>query len=159
MQGIIHSGLGGDGGGEWTEVVKAADESVAASTTLQNDNELLFATVDGAVYEIEAVIVYASPVGGATPAIKVAYGEDATVRGAMVDIGINTSNVATTGVSSANQTSTSAFGTAAGNRSFKHTGVYIGAGGTFRLLWAQNVSNAGATIVRAGSVLRYRRIL
>ena len=34
----------------------------------------------------------------------------------------------------------------------------MGGGGTYRVLWAQNTSSANATIVRAGSILRYEQI-
>jgi hypothetical protein len=42
---------------------------------------------------------------------------------------------------------------------FIATGGHVGGGGTFNIKWVQGTTNASPTIVRAGSVLRYRRIV
>lgn len=148
---------GGGGGGGWdTQIVKSGDESVSGSTTLQNDDHLSFATTTGDAYEIEIVLVYGSPAGGATPDIKVAAGEDGTVRGAFNIVGgINTTDSGLqTGGFRTNQTENVGVGGAATDRVVVFRGNHVGAGGTFRVLWAQATSNANATIVRAGSRLR-----
>jgi hypothetical protein len=148
----------------WTQVIKALDESVSSSAVLQNDDELFFTATSGAIYEIEAVLVYGSPVGAGTPDVKFAFGEDSTAtRGTMsliASLGTAEANQGTTITPIAtNQTGVFGAGTAATNRAQVVKGFHIGAGGTFRVLWAQNTSDANATIVRAGSVLRYRRIV
>lgn len=147
------------GGVEWTVVTKASDESVSSSAVLQNDDELFFTAVSTGMYEFEVVIVYASPVGAATPDLKVAVGEDATARGGVISSGLTNGDAASGAVVLTNQSSTVPFGTAAANRIAKLVGVHQGAGGTFRLLWCQNTSDANATTVRAGSLIRYRRIV
>jgi hypothetical protein len=147
------------GGGGWdTTVTKAGDESIASSTVLQNDDELFFTTVSGAVYLIELFVIYGSPAGAGTPDLKIGVGEDATRRGILFGMGFsNTDGITNVGVWP-DQTGT-VWGTAAADRVVYLFGQYIGNGGTFRLLWSQNTSGGNPTIVRAGSVLRYERIL
>lgn len=147
------------GGVVWTNVVKAIDESVASSATLQTDDELFFTAVSGATYEVESLTIYASPAGGATPDMKIAFGEDASVRGNMIVSIISTGDITNLGSQLTNQTLLASVGTAAANRAVYASGFHTGGGGTFSLLWAQSTSGVNATIVRAGSVLRYRRIL
>jgi hypothetical protein len=143
----------------WTTVVKGSDQSVASSTAVANDSALFFATVNGAVYEIEMVLVYGSPAGGGTPDLKIAFGEDATDRGAVHGTGFSsTSTISTAGVL-ANTGTTSVWGTDTANRGLLVRGAFVGAGGTFHVLWAQNTSGVNATIMRAGSLLRFRRII
>jgi hypothetical protein len=150
------SGSSDDG---FTTVTKAVDESLAANTTLQADDELTFATVAGTPYEVELYLYYASPAGGATPDIKVALGEDATARGQMsVQYLSAAADTPTVNTKAADSTTTSDAGTNAGNRVVVAKGVYYGAGSPFRVLWAQINSNANPVIVRAGSTLAYRAL-
>jgi hypothetical protein len=141
----------------WTNVIKAADESVASSTAVQNDDELFFTATSGAVYQVELWLVYANA-AGAAPDLKIDLGEDATARGAFESIGLSTADAAAATQFLANQTATATFGTAATKRMASISGNHAGNGGTFRLRWAQNTSNGTATIVYAGSLLRYRRV-
>jgi hypothetical protein len=145
----------------WTLVTKAADESVASSTVVQNDDELFFTAASGGLYDIEIALVFGSPAGAGTPDIKMVFGEDATARGAMHFIGARSTADATVTPNGVlmDQTVTISLGAEALDRMVRFIGTYRGGGGTFRLLWAQNVSGVNATIVRAGSVLRYRRIV
>jgi hypothetical protein len=147
------------GGVPWTVVTKASDESVASSTTLQNDDELFFTAVSGGLYDIELYLIYASPAGAGTPDFKVALGEDATTRGVAQFVSLSAADGANTNVFGMNQTGNTTAGTAAANRAIKLWGWYVGNGGTFRLLWAQGTSDVSPTILRAGSLLRYRRIV
>lgn len=144
----------------WTTVTKASDESVTSSTVLQDDNELFFSTVAGGVYEFEAILIYASPAGAGTPDCKVLFAEDATLRGQFGGHALTTADAASTGQSGTGTGSTAfGLGTAAANRGVKLTGVHTGGGGTLKVQWAQNTSSVNATIMRAGSILRYRRII
>jgi hypothetical protein len=142
----------------WTEVVKVADESLASNTTLQTDDELIFTAANGAIYDIDGTLIYGSPAGAGTPDLKIAFGEDATARGQIRSIGLNTTDAASGADMLANRTATATHGTAAVDRSLKFSGVYWGGGGTFAVMWAQGTSSASALIVRAGSILRYRRL-
>ncbi len=140
----------------WTYVNKTADESVASNTSPQNDDELFFTTVSGAAYEMEVVLIYASPAGGGTPDIKMDLGEDGTARGDALGLGIGSTEATASGSILTNQSSTVLHGTAATNRVMKYFVTYVGGGGTFRVRWAQGTSSVNATIVRAGSLIRYR---
>lgn len=146
------------GGEWWTTVRKSADESVTSSTVLQNDDELFFTTVSQGIYEVEGVLIYNSPAGGGTPDFKIAFGEDATARGQINTIGVNAADAASGATLLSNQTAAASHGTNAGLRAVTYNGWIVGNGGTFRLLWSQNTSNGNATIVRTGSVMRYRLI-
>lgn len=144
------------GGAEWTTVRKTADESVSSNTTVQNDDELFFTDVSGALYEVELVIIYGSPAGGGTPDLKAALGY-ASNWGVFQYGGWAANDTLVNTVFNSNASQNPIFGTAAADRVGFIRGVMPGLGSTFRFLWAQNSSDSNATIVRAGSVLRYRR--
>lgn len=146
------------GGVYWTVVRKTADESVASSTVPQNDDELFFTAVAGAYYEVELLLVYASPAGGATPDMKCDLGEDATARGAFQTTQFTPTDAASQTNILSDQSATFTPGTAAAKRMVFVEGHHVGAGGTFRLRWAQNTSGVNPTILYATSILRYRRI-
>jgi hypothetical protein len=148
------------GGVVWTEVVKGSDESVASSTVVQNDDELFFSATSGAVYDLELFLIYESPAGGGTPDIKLDFGEDGTARGMIAQAGTYSTANAVNNVTAIliNQSSVFSFGTDTNPRVLRATGWYVGGGGTFRVRWAQNTSGINATVVKAGSTLRYRRM-
>lgn len=143
----------------WIEVYKTANEDVSSSTVVQNDDHLLFATSAGVLYEVEIDLAYSSPVGGATPDLKLDLGEDATARGVFHGVGFSTADAAQDVNALANQSATMTFGTAATIRGARIRGHHAGNGGTFRVRWAQNTSGGNATRVLAGSRLRYRVIV
>ncbi len=145
--------------GLWTTVVKTADESLNTNTTPQNDDHLFFATVAGGVYEFAGAIIYVSPVGTTTPDLKTVWGEDATIRGFVSAVGVSNSDANFTGFAQTNQTATLILGTLGTNRHAVFTGVHEGNGATFRLMWAQNVSNGNDVTVKAGSFIRYRKVV
>ena len=143
----------------WTTVVKTGDENVAASTTLQNDDELFYTAVNGGVYEFQVGIIYDSPLSAGVPDIKVAFGEDTATRGSrwFLALSVTETRSLDTALVASNQNTTA--GTAATKRIYLHWGWHVGAGGTFRFSWAQNTSDANPTTVYAGSYLAYRRIV
>lgn len=161
---VVNGGGGGGAGGAayWTEVVKSADQSIANSSTLTNDTELFFTAVAGAIYQVEASLVYGSPAGVGTPDMIAAFGEDTnTLRGmltSMVMLGA-TDAIATQSTKATDQTTTFTLGTAATDRLGWVIGGHIGNGGVFRVKWAQGTSGANATIMRAGATLRYHRVV
>lgn len=144
--------------GGWTVVRKTADEQVAASATVQDDDLLQFPTVAGTPYEIELLAVYASPGGAGTPDIKCELSEDATARGSTMWVGLSTADAAQTLTTTDVGGQAAQFGTAAAKRVLRGLAHHVGGGGTFKFRWAQNTSNAQPTIVYTGSVLRYRAI-
>ena len=141
----------------WTNVIKTANESVDTNTTPQDDNHLFFATEVGAVYQIEGLLIY-SNAAGTTPDLKTVWGEDTTIRGFIAAHGVSNTDSNFTGYAQTNQTATIILGTVVADRHATIVGHHVGNGGTFRLQWAQNVSNGTATILKAGSYLRYRRV-
>ena len=143
----------------WTLVRKAADESFN-DTALQDDNELQFQTVAGTPYEIELLVLYASPGGAGSPDIKCELSEDATPRGSTIWVGLSTSDAAqaltTTDVGGVSAT----FGTAAAKRVARGLAHHVGNGGLMKFRWAQNTKSVPNPIfVYTGSVLRYRAIV
>ncbi len=144
----------------WTVVTKPSDQSVASNATPAVDSDLVFTAVNGAFYEVELYLIYGSPAGGGTPDMKVSLGEDNTLRGVFSLLGENAGDtVQNIAGSAARNIAAGAFGTATTDRAAIIKGHYWGAGGTFALLWSQNTSGVNATILRAGSEMRYRRVL
>lgn len=148
--------LAGQGG--WTEVIKSADQDVSSNTVVAADSELSFTAVSGQLYEIEAAIIYSSPVGGGTPDIKYCFGEDTTVRGMLLISSLSTTDAAQSVSQTAVSNGANTAGTATAKRLLFGRGMAIGNGGTFAFRWAQNTSGSNATRVHAGSVLRYRPV-
>lgn len=151
---------GGGGGGTWdATVTKTTDEDVESSTTLQNDDELFFATTSGKTYLFECVLIYASPEGGGITAdIKIAFGEDTSTRGAWKSLGLGTNLAFGEQNATTSTAATGAHGTGASKLAVVVRGIHHANGGTFRLLWAQNTSSSENTRVYAGSILRYEQI-
>ena len=146
----------GDG---YTTVTKASDESVSGSTTIQNDDELLFTASSGTPYVIEFAIVYASPAGGGTPDITIDIGEDGTLRGVVTACYIGSADSSSSSALGSIQGGTPlTAGTATTKRIVTARGWHVGAGGTFRIRWAQYFSSGNATTVYAGSYLRYKAV-
>lgn len=145
------------GSSDWTTITKSADESVTSNSTPQDDDELVVALSSGKSYLIELLLIYSNAAGG-TPDLKVVLGEDSTARGVFEATGFAATDVAQVVSFLANQTATLISGTAASARGLFLKGIYTSAGGTFKLQWAQNSSNATATKVLAGSILRYKLI-
>jgi len=143
----------------WTVVRKAVDESYN-DNVLQDDNELQFQTVAGTAYEIELLLLYASPAGSGTPDIKCELSEDATARGSTMWVGLSTADAAQTLTTTDVGGVSATFGTAAAKRVCRGLAHHVGNGGLFKFRWAQNTKTAGSpTLVYTGSVLRYRAIV
>jgi hypothetical protein len=149
----------------WTDVVAAADQSVASSTTVANDNELFFTMVANKLYAFEAHIIYNSPAGGTTPDFKFAFAGPATLTGARVLQAsyLSLSDANGTAQNGIALTTTDAVGTATTARHIKldgwafSTGGGVGASGLI-FQWAQNTSGVNPTVRLAGSVLRWRQL-
>lgn len=143
------------------QAYKSGDQSVTSSVTLVNDSALVVPVAANAVYEVEAHVYYTGgthnasdfkynftyPSGatsasvrylGLTPAaLAVQYGT--VILGGAGAFGTNgTSNILTVDLWFTLATSLTA--------------------GNLQLQWAQNTSSATATTVKAGSLLKARRI-
>lgn len=143
----------------FVNVTKTADQSVAGSTVLVNDTQLSFSTVTAGVYVFDFWPVYGSPVGSAGPDIKITLGDSATQAGWILQQGWSTADAITSSALLFGNTSLFTYGTGVLNRVAHLQGTWVSpGGGTFQVQWAQNTSNANATIMRAGSLLRYTRL-
>jgi hypothetical protein len=149
----------GDQAGVARTAYKPADEGVTASTVLQGDDHLTLTVTAGGAYSIDGCLIAtgdpagdlaltitapAGTVGGWTPTATTLGTTDGTgsVRLTRFDFG-----------------ATSSMGvTAAGVMVVPTGGLIAGADGTITLQWAQAVSSATATVLRAGSWIRLRRM-
>ncbi|MCM2427391.1 hypothetical protein [Streptomyces sp. RKAG337] len=149
-------------GGPIAYVRKPSDESLASSTTLQNDDHLTLALAAGATYAIEGYVKYSQALGGSA---------STGIRAGWTTPGGSTMSWAARGTSSpvdpTGYETTASAGTAtrdmASNSavvmSFSPIGEITTVGaGSLVLRWCQIASNATPTIVRSGSWLRATRL-
>jgi hypothetical protein len=142
----------------WTPVRKTADQTKTSTTALANDTTLQFAMAANTKYAFRCKIHYSTP-GGAD--IKFRHAGPASPsfvhirRNSIAPGAVALGNIAVdTAYSAADIVITETSGT---EGFFEFEGVvHNGANsGTFAIQWAQNTSDAGSTIVRAGSYLEY----
>ena len=153
------SSRGASGGGYGVTITKTADQSVTSSNVKVADSVLQFTTTAGSAYVGEIWVVYGSPAGSSTPGILYAFGEDGTDRGSVYSLnkpvaGGDSVTVAVTASTAGNISAR----TATANLVLRMWFTLIGGGGTAAFWWAQATANAGATIVRTGSVLEYSKL-
>ena len=142
------------GGGGMSLIVKEADETVNNSTTLQNDNELLFAVAANEVVQFEGVLMVSTD-----PAadFKLTFTGPAGAVGSFAAIYGDT----LTGNADA---SSAALGSAAALVSGNDGSVVRfwggihngGTAGNLTLQWAQNTANVSDSKVLAGSYLKWQ---
>lgn len=154
---------------EWTEIIATVDQDVVNNTTLQNDSELSFPVVAGAVYNVELLLLYSG--SDNTPAFKYDFSYptseivyDARARW-NAGHGLQNLTTATAGPST-NIGTEIELGTSVTGFSLvryaRFTGeLLVGAsGGTFQFRFANQTGGVGKTSRRwAGSILRYRRLV
>jgi hypothetical protein len=138
-------------------VIKAADESVTSSTTLQDDNELTLAVGAGETWEFEfLLLVTGASAGDIKLGLTVPAGTSGWWGGH--GIGINDINANTQNLRSmaGDLTAVLNFGTPASAECMVvvRALVITTNAGSVTLQWAQNASSGTATTVKAGSVLR-----
>ncbi|WP_178391208.1 hypothetical protein [Streptomyces uncialis] len=124
--------------------VKSADTSRVSTATAANDNHLVVPVAANATYAVEAVVVWTNGGGG----MRLDFGAPS---GASM---VWTDNDGT-GVTSLGTDVT--FSVTSGT-SVKGALKVAGTAGSLALRWAQNTSNAGATILKSGCYLSARRI-
>ena len=134
--------------------VKSADESVTSSTTLQDDDDLQITLAANSDYEIEYMVFVQS--ASATPDFKYQWTEpDGVYRGVAT-------TTAVTSVSIFDEsTAASTLSLDANAIEFMKGTIVIetaGAGGTFKLEWAQDTSDATATTVKKGSWMKATKL-
>jgi hypothetical protein len=131
---------------------KTASESITASTTYQDDDDLFLPVRASAIYQAQLHVVWTS---GTTPDFKIqaTVPTGATTTGWTYILNGNINDwVPTVGL-------TAIAGTGA-QESFDATGLVIVAttAGTVQWQWAQNTSDAGATSVGIGSFFTLERM-
>ena len=142
--------------------VKAGDESVSSAdtgTTLQDDDDLQFTLGASAYYEIEMRLHITC--ASTTPEFKFAYVAIDGTWGLQGIFSTNTASfevVAVQSTGSATQDTADLNGTNDGYLTMKGIAATGGAGGLFKLQWAQNVSDATAVVVKAGSYMRATKL-
>lgn len=146
----------------WITVRKISDEIITADNVLTADAALSFAMVAGRKYLVRGRIFFDTTANadikfrhaGPSSPVLVRIARKAIAPGATAD-----SNVAVDTAFSASDIAVTGSGTDGGTFSFEGI-VHNGANaGTFAIQWAQNVSDAGNTTVRAGSYLEYRPLV
>lgn len=148
----LHSHAGGAG---MSLLVKEANETVNNSSTMQNDDELLFAIAANEVWQFEGVLFITSTT--ATPDFRIGFTGPA---GAVGSFGAILGDTATGNADAGS----AALGTAVDFASANvftivrfWGGIHNGANaGNLTLQWAQSAATAENTTVRAGSYIKYQ---
>lgn len=139
--------------------IKGSDESVTSSTTLQDDDDLTITLAANGVYKFEAMIIAYS--ASTTPELKAIWQE--------ADGGFDflvsewNSTFAPSADSSEAEDSAATLNydlNGTNNHLIYYRGIIQagGSGGAFKYTWAQNVSNATATTLKAGSWMRATKV-
>jgi hypothetical protein len=141
--------------GIWDELIIKPLDEVIASTTTQDDDDFHFVTVAGKVYEI---VLFVAVLCSSTVAdIKFQMGENTNTKTGWVTSAGTTTTDGAHGTAIPNTLATPiAFGGSTFIRCFHFDGSFLGQGGTWKWRWACNSS--GTTTVKAGSIMRYRRV-
>lgn len=143
-------------------VRKTSDESVTSSTTLQDDNDLLFAIAANEVWSGLAVISYEGATAGDL-SLGLNAPSGATVQIGIVGAGIGVSTSTGDTARFASRGSVGAFGLGAlgaGTLMTAFVTFYVANSttpGNVNIQWAQSASSGTATTVKAGSFLRADR--
>lgn len=150
-------------------VRKTADESVTSSTTLQNDDHLLY-TIDATGTYLFDAWLFANSAADNAGDIKYGF---SFPTGTVIFGGVGLVDTVTTGSSGSDQaiafttptSGSSAISYATSNLSagfatmvYVHGILIATATGTLRLVWAQNSSNASATTLKSGSHMLVRQV-
>ena len=137
---------------------KGSNTSVTASTTLTTDANLVLSLAAGAIYEIEALLLFYGANTGM--GLKWAFsGGTATINASSITSLGSVNKVANTGLAPTVYNTGNLYAavttTAAASDWLRLQGyVTVNAAGTFPLQWAQNTSNVGSLVMLQGSYLK-----
>jgi hypothetical protein len=141
---------------------KTSDQSIASSTTLTNDTELAVTVAANEIWAFEWVLMIAANV---TANAKIAFTFPTGGTLALTGSGSDAAGTftrfrqsSTTTPTTASTISGTAFYAVPDATVLQGTFVNGGTGGTLQLQWAQNTSNASATIMKRGSAVYGRKI-
>lgn len=150
---------------------KAADQTVTSNATLADDTHLALALPAAGTYVVEGIFLASS--ASTTPELKIAWAYTGTLAsGYRVGFGPSTASTdplgataqgvraAAAGNTAATITAATAYGLDGTNWTaiIEKGVVIVSTAGTLKIQWAQNVSNATGTTLRAGSYLWARRM-
>lgn len=145
------------GSDPYTTITKSTDETIISNATLQNDDELFFTAASGGCYLIEVCLIYVCL--NASADFQWAFGEDTTLRGVLASPALGTGDVPSVQAAWAENDAGNSVGTSGSlTRMIWAKGWYVGAGGTARIKWAQNSSQATNLTVKAKSFLKYWQV-
>lgn len=144
----------GEGGG-MTIKVKEADESVTTSTTLQNDDELLFAVAANEVWQFEgSMFIDTTSSADFRFAVTGPSGAVGRVFAAYSDTAAFDAHVGAGDLGDTIDLQTANTGTLVRFWGGIHNGANAG---NLQVQWAQRVSQGTATTVHAGSYIKYQQ--
>ncbi len=125
--------------------IKTSDESVSASTTLQDDDDLQITLEASSTYRVFGML--RATADNLTPDLKYVFQEpDGAYQGWVADNSASAVAESSTIIASLSTGILPIW--------YELLVTTAGAGGTFKLTWAQNTSDAGNTTVQAGSWMR-----
>lgn len=145
----VNGSFSASGTGNSRTVRKTADQSVTSSTTLVNDSHLVLSVVANATYTLFLMCVFS---GGTTGDIKFSWGVPSGTVLRWVD------QTGTSGLAADLDVYSAPGGTTQVGFQIWATVVTSGTAGNIQFRWAQNTSDATATIVRANSHLCLDRV-
>ena len=140
--------------------VKPGDTSIASSTSLTNDPDLVLAVASNATYRVDAFLDYEGNTNGSGD-FKAQFTVPSGATLAYTHFGLNGSgNVGSPTILAASASYTYATNGSGVKQGIVITGTLIvsSTSGNLQLQWAQGESNSTATILHAGSSLMARRI-
>lgn len=142
-------------------VVKSANESVTSSATLQDDDELTLTVATNSTYEVDCLLKYD---GATTGDLKFQFVIPASASFDFRALRLQTgaSDPTAVALEYGNQAGSMGVGCIGSGTTascdIHGTLITAGTGGTFKLQWAQNTSDATATRIFARSFLKAVRI-
>lgn len=144
-----------------TVVVKAADEAVTSSTTLQDDNHLILALEANATYTVEGVLFYDGQFNAGNLKLTWSLPSGATfLWGVSAPATGGAAAFASQAVTTGNL-SVGTYGTGGSKTTCRISATVVtsGTAGSMTLRWAQDASHATATTIYAKSWLRAWRLV
>lgn len=136
-------------------VMKTADESVSSSTSIQDDNELLFAVGTNEKWIFEIFLYVGTSV---TANMDIAFSVPASASGIYGGVVDQTPSVLTR----QGLTTENTVGLASGAETIAFVWGFVataGTSGNVTLRWAQSSSSVNAVTLKAGSMLRATRVV
>jgi hypothetical protein len=143
----------------WTNKSKRADQTRTATTTFASDDTMTFSAVASATYRVKIGIHYTTPAAADIKFQITGPASPTYINLCKKSVAGGATAFGTIAIDTAFSTSTSVTGTGTDGY-FEYEGVIQNGvnAGTIAVQWAQDTSDAGNTIVRAGSFIDYMRI-